>query len=210
MSDFLGRLAARTSESAPAIAPRSVSRFESPSLAIQHDVVEAMSSAAPRTSSATTVDAPPAIAEPRRSSTRQDAPVVPRSQSEREVIKPADRPVPARTRIEQIMREVQTIVTAPAVADARRERVREPQVVSAPVVPRSETTPEVRQSIPARAAINQAPATKTEPTVIRVHIGRIDVRATAAATDRPRPRARPADAAMPMSLDRYLSGKDRA
>jgi hypothetical protein len=50
-----------------------------------------------------------------------------------------------------------------------------------------------------------------EPNVIRVHIGRVEVRAVLPAPERSRPRApKPSDATRPMSLDRYLAGKDRA
>jgi hypothetical protein len=48
------------------------------------------------------------------------------------------------------------------------------------------------------------------PDVVRVHIGRVEVRAVMSPPERARPRgSKSSDALGPLSLDRYLSGKGR-
>jgi hypothetical protein len=209
MSDFLGRLAARTAESAtPAIAPRSVSRFEATPLAVQHAVVEA---AAPMPSGPplASVREPSATAE--RHATQKKKPADDtKARPEREEIRPVERVMPMQTRVEQILKEVETLVTTSTVVEHTRERVRDP-VVTSPVVPRIEKAAVAPSALFGRTSVAERHAAESEPTVIRVHIGRVEVRTPSAQTDRPRVRSvKRSDPPKPMSLDRYLSGKDRS
>lgn len=48
-----------------------------------------------------------------------------------------------------------------------------------------------------------------EPDIVRVHIGRVEVRAIVAPAERPRPAAAEPNASGPLSLDGYLAGKRR-
>jgi hypothetical protein len=210
MSDFLGRLAARHADSAmPAITPRAVSRFEPPALSVVHAIAEPSLPTEARLPASRVLDSAVKSAERTISQIREP-------QFERTVREVTARPEPVepvgpvQTRIEQILKHVETIVSAPSAAEPTREVGREPQIVATPVVPRIVNEPTPRQAVSARPAGNQPVADDSEPTVIRVHIGRIDVRASAGSGDRPRPRLKTADAPKPMSLDRSLCGKDRS
>jgi hypothetical protein len=209
MSDFLGRLAARHAESAtPAITPRAVSRFEAPPLHEGHDVAEASAPVESKPLPARALETPTPLT-PQRAAPAVDKPFSQSVVAETSELTPVARSVPTRTRVEQILKEVERIVSSPPLAEPRAEVVRGQQIAASPVVPRVIQPQEVRQASQVRATTKHVSADESEPTVIRVHIGRIDVRATAPAPDRTRPRAK-SDAAKPMSLDRYLSGKDRA
>jgi len=182
MSDFLGRLTARHAESsAPAIVPRATSRFEAPALPVDREVVAAV-----------VPDTAPAV------SRTADAQRVP--------------PERRAARLEQIVNQVESLVkTAPAASQSRADSGRPQAITASQIVPR--VVPPEEQRVPAftRRAIAAEPHSVREPTVIRVHIGRIDVRAAVPTPDRPRLRSRSAsDDSKPMSLDHYLSGKDRA
>ena len=209
MTDFLGRLAARNSESLPpALAPRAASRFEVSPLAIQHDAVEVTAAPQLQRSAPKAPDAP-RVTE-RRAAEVHEPSVPPTARSQPEDLRPAERATPMRTRVEQILRDVETLVSVAPIAEPRREVVRERQIVASPVVPRIEKAPESRQITLARTGLTGS-APESEPTVIRVHIGRVEVRSTPTPAERPRVRAaKQGDLPKPMSLDRYLSGKDRA
>jgi len=210
MSDFLGRLAARNAESAaPAIAPRAASRFEVSPLTTRHEGIEPGIPAEIRESGRP--------AEPASSAAKQPAvhipqpavtPPIPREQN---TIRPVERAEPIRTRVEQILKEVENVVTSRTVVESRHEVIRDKQqIVASPVIPRIDKTPEPHSIALGRAATMQARTGDSEPTVIRVHIGRVEVRTTPTHADRPRVRSTQRnDVPKPMSLDRYLNGKER-
>jgi hypothetical protein len=209
MSGFLGRLTARHAESAtPAISPRAVSRFETSPLPVERAV------AAPTRPESRS--AAPGIRETPATPAERHVSPVEDQRRERSLHEPAvsatitEHVVPVRTRIEQILKSVETIVPTPAVVATPQASPRAQQIVATPVVPRTAHEPAPRQATHNRLAVNQPTTEDSDPTVIRVHIGRIDVRASATPADRPRPRSKAADAENPMSLDRYLSGKDRS
>ena len=210
MSDFLGRLAARTADSAtPAIAPRSVSRFEATPLVVQHAVVEAgapMSSGPPMAS----VRDPSARAE-RHAAAKQKPADETKPRREREEIRPVERMMPMQTRVEKMLKEVETLVTTSTVVEHTRERIRDGHAVASPVIPRIEKTAAAPPALLGRTGMAERHADESGPTVIRVHIGRVEVRTPPAQADRPRVRSvKRSDPPKPMSLDRYLSGKDRS
>ena len=210
MSDFLGRLAARNAESsAPAIAPRAASRFEVSPVTARHDAIEPGIPVEIRQSAripelASTAAKQPAVPVLQPS-------VSPQTPRGKDTIRPSERAEPVRMRVEQILKEVETMVTSRTIVDSRREVVRDKQqLVASPVVPRIEKTFEPHAIALARSATTQARGGESEPTVIRVHIGRVEVRANPTHVERPRVRSTQRnDLPKPMTLDRYLSGKER-
>ena len=210
MSDFLGRLAARNAESAaPAIAPRAASRFEASPLTSRNEAIEP---GAPAESREPGRPAEPVSSAARQPSVRLPQPTVtPPTHRDQDTIRPIERAEPVRMRVEQILKEVENVVTSRTVVESHREVIRDKQrIVASPVIPRVDKTPESHSIALGRAATTQARAGQTEPTVIRVHIGRVEVRANPPHADRPRVRStQRTDLPKPMSLDRYLSGKER-
>jgi hypothetical protein len=210
MSDFFGRLTERHADGVPpAIVPRAVSRFEAASLPVERDVIVRSANTATALRSLRGDQGPPAVE-------RREAQTVERSaerlgQVQNDELKPAERATSTAARVEQILRGVETIVNAPApVAEPRREPVTETGMIATLLAPRLVPAAEPRGPDAARSGIARSMAQESEPTVVRVHIGRIDVRAAAPAADRPRSRSKAIESAKPMSLDSYLSGKDRA
>jgi hypothetical protein len=79
-----------------------------------------------------------------------------------------------------------------------------------PVTIRRADPPAIGTPADGRAALSRRSATAmpSEPDVVHVHIGRVEVRATIPAPEPSRPAPRPARPA-PLSLERYLSGERR-
>jgi hypothetical protein len=186
-----------------------LSRFETPSSwiaddAVQSEARETTTPAARRvdvgardTEGGTSRSPEPGREQPRRTETHE--------------VKPIDRAVPLKARVEQILKQVETVVKRPPIApEPQREKIREHGLLATPVVPRIVSAPTTPQSLHGTMVTRPHRSPESEPTVIRVHIGRIDVRTAALAPERPRARPKAVDTPKPMSLDRYLSGKDRA
>lgn len=211
MSDFLGRLTARHAEgSSSAIVPRAVSRFEAPALPVERDMAEQRTpverAASPAPMTLPIIDPSPRIPSHVDDASRERAP-----QNDRREPAPV-RPVDSTSvRIEQMLKQVETITRSTSVAsEPTQEPSKQPIVTATPVIPRLGPPVEPRPATPMRGLPVQTPAVDREPNVIRVHIGRIDVRANVPAVDRPRPRSTSSEKTKPMSLDGYLRGKDRA
>jgi hypothetical protein len=68
--------------------------------------------------------------------------------------------------------------------------------------------PASRPAIPARRSAHDAAAAR-EPDVVRVHIGRVEVRAVLPTPERARPVPTRPDGPKPLSLERYLAGERR-
>ena len=211
MSDFLGRLMARHAEgSASAIRPRAVSRFEAPTPPVEPETVEQeipLQRAASPSALAT-----PAIAPAVRNASRVDEPSGERIVRDEPPTAAPVRSAPSTVaRIEQMLKQVETIIRSPSPGNGPAQEASKPPIVTTtPVVPKVVPSVESRPAIQIRSGLGQHDATESEPHVIRVHIGRIDVRANIPAVERPRLRSTSSEKAKPMSLDRYLSGKDRA
>jgi hypothetical protein len=211
MSDFLGRLTARHAEgSASPIVPRAVSRFEAPSLPVEQNAVAPVAAGhVTQTTPAPVVASPVSVA---RSNSRESQSTIERVvRDEKPEIAPVERAMPVKARVEQILEAVETIVrTEHARVEPRTERAPGQSVVATPAVPRIVPTVEPRE--PVRGNVSPTRTERdAEPTVIRVHIGRIEVRGAPQAPERPRPRvAKTAELSKPMSLERYLGGKERA
>jgi hypothetical protein len=211
VSDFLARLTARHADAAASpIVPRVSSRFE----AVAAPTLDVVDQEVPASIRHTANAEEALVAEPRVTreivdrSTSIAGDREPRAAADPAPVKPG---LPTPVRIEQILKQVDTIVNAPQSSDARHEPGTQPRMVATPLVPRIVPPRAAHQVLAGRSAVAHESVDESEPTVIRVHIGRIDVRASMPAAERPRVRAAKAgEQAKPMSLDRYLSGKDRA
>ena len=177
MSDFLGRLTARHAESSTSpIVPRAVSRFQAPSLPVEQGVVEPVvaetSSRVPRSVEASRVsfgrDTP--IDGPMTERIVRDEKKKARNRSSRSAM-------PLKVRVEQIMKSVETIVNATRV-ESRTERTREQPIVATPVVPRIVPNVEPREQTRGAMSAAHSQRDQSEQTIVRVHIGRIEVRGT--------------------------------
>jgi hypothetical protein len=81
---------------------------------------------------------------------------------------------------------------------------RQPSIITPAVRP-----PEPGRTPSARHDGRSGTHPSREPDIVRVHIGRVEVRAIVAPAERPRPAAAGPNAPRPLSLDGYLAGKRR-
>ena len=210
MSDFFGRLTARHAESSSSqIVPRVMSRFETPGLEVRGELGESRSATETKPIAAIPVVQQPVM--PDRRSEPKSRPVAESVDRVLEpAVAPAERAVPVQMRVEQILKHVETIVSSVRpVGEIRTENIREPAVPATPTAPRIVSSVQPRVD-PSRPSITLPARGGSDSTVIRVHIGRIDVRA-ASQPDRSRSSAaKSPELAKPMSLERYLGGKERA
>lgn len=226
MSDFLTRLGARhTAE--PAVRPRAASRFEQASaLPLDRESLDVDANPAERAHRSTLTDAlaaPDARAagHPRTASPARTSPAVEptstfadsardREAARSEPARPPLAPIAADgldVRVAHLVDNPRPVDDGHAAAIVPRESspvVREVQTVAARVAERAAAT-----SNPTRGEIrHDGPV--ASPDVVRVHIGRVEVRAVMPPAERARPRgSKTSDAQGPLSLDRYLSGKRR-
>jgi hypothetical protein len=221
VSGYLQRLVSRHS-SLPAVRPRGTSRFEG-GLASGIAVLDTATTAAPPA-----VEDPPPAAPPRRPAVRVrppdrvHPPAAPAAVTEM-ADGPSARPVMARPKpvTPEPVRTSATDANMPeptAIAVAKGDEP-EAQVPPGPrgTGPEPVTLRRARPAHPARhdggnasvARRRGQATTEHEPDVVRVHIGRVEVRAVIAAPQPAMPAARPSGPA-PLSLDRYLSGERRA
>jgi len=227
MSDFLARLGARHSAE-PTIRPRAASRFELASPhAIDHDAadMERATVGVERNESprgmhrgsepvARAAARSPTVAPPRNV---DDVGSLDRPPLERDSLPPnreiASRVARVERAVELESRAARQAELPPPRTDAadgqlaevvpRRQLPREMPAITTRVAERMSLLPD---SSRAADGVN-TPAT---PDVVRVHIGRVEVRAVMSADDRARPRgAKSSDAPGPLSLDRYLTAKGR-
>jgi hypothetical protein len=228
MSDFLTRLGARHTVE-PAVRPRAASRFEQASalpldretLAVDANPAEHARRGA-LTDALVAPDARSAVRSRTASPTRTSPAVEPTATfadnvRERE----PTRSERARPPLVPFAADGLDVRVAPLVDSPRP--VDDRQRATAAIVPRA-SSPVVRDvpavmtrvadraaptSSPARAAILHDGAA-SQPDVVRVHIGRVEVRAVMPPAERARPRgSKTSEAQGPLSLDRYLSGKRR-
>ena len=227
MSDFLARLGARHSAE-PTIRPRAASRFE---LASPHEIDRDAADLARATVDVERNENPRAIyrgSEPVARAAPPFPSVVPprsvddvgsldRSPLERDSLLPSREIASRVARVERAVelesRAARQAELPPPRTDAadgqpaevvpRRQLPREMPAITTRVAERMSLLPD---SSRAADGVN-TPAT---PDVVRVHIGRVEVRAVMSADDRARPRgAKSSDAPGPLSLDRYLTAKGR-
>jgi len=226
MSDFLTRLGARHTVE-PAVRPRAVSRFEQASaLPLDRETLDVDASPADHTPRGASIDALAApnartAAHPGTASPARTSPAVEptatfadnvrdREPARSERARPPLPPFPADgldVRVAHLVDNPRPVDDGHAAAIVPRKSspvVHEVQTVAARVAERA-----AAPSNPTRGEIrHDGPA--ASPDVVRVHIGRVEVRAVMPPTERTRPRGSKASEAQgPLSLDRYLSGKRR-
>lgn len=226
MSDFLARLGARH-VAEPAVRPRVASRFEQTSaLPLEREnlaadvtpvehihrgaLIDAVAALDARAATHPRLTPPPAPAE----ATSTFAADPQRREPTRSEQASAPRPPLAADGMDT---RVGPVVESPRPVDDKQQRD------VAEVVPRT-PSPTAREAlmIATRVATRTSmPSSSTRgadvvdsaaaaPDVIRVHIGRVEVRAVMPPAERSRPRgSKASDAQEPLSLDRYLSGKGR-
>jgi len=226
MSDFLARLGARHSAE-PTIRPRAASRFELASPhAIDHDAadmeratVDAERNESPRAvyrgsePVARAAARSPTVAPPRNV---DDVGSLDRPPLERDSL-PPNREIASR--VARVERAVELESRAARQAELPPPRTDAADGQLAEVVPRRQLPREMpaittrvddRMSLPYSARVADGIDTPATPDVVRVHVGRVEVRAVMSADDRARPRgAKSSDAPGPLSLDRYLTAKGR-
>jgi hypothetical protein len=217
MSGYLERLVDRHARP-PAVRSRSVSRFEGDlvgasvvEVVVPEDrpVVAATSPALTRTSpvpTGTVAATPPAAPPVGRSDGsprprhRADAPST--DEAAAPPSPPPATPAPGRQRPEGPPERT------PHDEPARTRRAEGTTIAPVRILradPPSIATPADGRAVPSRRSTTAVP---TEPDVVHVHIGRVEVRATGPAHEASRPTPRPARPA-PLSLDRYLTGERR-
>jgi hypothetical protein len=227
MSDFLARLGARHSAE-PTIRPRAASRFE---LASPHEIdrdaadlaratVDVERNENPRAiyrgSEPVARAAPPfpTVAPPR---SVDDVGSLDRSPLERDSLLPSRE---IASRVARVERAVELESRAARQAELPRPRTdvtggQLAEVVPRPQLPREMPAITTRVAervslLPDSSRAADGVNTPATPDVVRVHIGRVEVRAVMSADDRARPRgAKSSDAPGPLSLDRYLTAKGR-
>jgi len=207
MSDFLGRLVARH-EAGPSIVPRVVSRFEQPFATITWDsVMETAAQPAEQTPAR-----PAAAFEHVGDPTKPEAQ---RAQSTPTLLKrePAERERPATSLPVWPAVTVRDRVTVESgLADGNSSGGDEPTARATPM-PRSsrfmhELQPRTLSSHQLGGVMNESmPA---EPNVVHVHIGLVEVHAVKPVAAAPLRAAKQRETPKPMSLDRYLSDRDRS
>jgi hypothetical protein len=227
MSDFFARLGARHAAEA-AIRPRAVSRFESATLGARSTedaaapdagLVEATASVAPSGQvPAKELRQPLSGERDQRDEARADGRWLRAAMPTNPVSAP-DRGVPVLSKPAEMLPRAASDSRAEVRSSERSEQMplqategandrSAPRRQSPAIVPRVTSAAPTGQ---ARVRDTQAAEAETarEPDVIRVHIGRVEVRAVMP-TPRPQPRsAQPSTDVRPMSLDRYLNAKDR-
>jgi len=233
MSDFLARLGARHIAE-PTIRPRAASRFEPASAhMIDHDAADVQITPAdergetpPATSRGNEPVARPVLrssgaAQPRASSAINPTDSLERDWLERDSVS-ASRDTVARVasvdrgmqREPESVRRADRLTAIPNIADANHSNDLT-DIVPRASLPRETPVVATRvagQSLPVSHSVRQADRvyTPATPDVVRVHIGRVEVRAVMSPDERARSRgAKASDAQGPLSLDRYLSTKGR-
>jgi hypothetical protein len=230
MTSFLVRLTERHA-AAPVIRPRVLSRFERPTAAALPAPMDATEDAAVPL---------PAVAE-RTTATRRHSPAVALDAAnvphERDARREAVRNIGADdTHAALPLAAVAIDARVPRDAAAGVRAMPTPRVPDdgpdaastrggfAPVAPARSAAPQVvattrhavapvvatRRDVVTRSHGASAPVVR-EPDVIRVHIGRVEIRTVMPPAARPQPRAAaPAPAAAPLPLDRYLDARSRS
>jgi hypothetical protein len=222
MSDFLRRLVARHTED-PLIRPRAMSRFEAPWAPLRSDreIDDGRSlNVAPANGTAAGVATegergPRHVARSSRDEmsdeTRPDVRLLgdralrerPASRSpENEQGTPVTRPVPAAT-LQASPVDERSSVSPSTDRSAATHRPSPHENGGIPI------RPAIRPAISARRSAHDAAAAPREPDVVRVHIGRVEVRAVLPAPERARPVPTRPDGPKPLSLERYLAGERR-
>ncbi len=225
MSDFIARIAARAVGEAPAARPRLPSVFEgaTPHGQLGLEVVEAEVPAtrppvpAQGRLAVPGRDAPPAASEAEPSGTRrepevreQTAPLVPPPAEPETQATPITSAEPTGLEPEPVPAVARAGDPEPTPAEAARVVV--PPAETVPAAPSVAVPPPVATAVPRVARPREtelatARVAALEPSSVRVHIGRLEVRANLQRPATPRPRARDEERPPELSLADYLRGR---
>jgi len=215
MSNFLSRLGARQTGE-PAIRPRAVSRFETPSTAASRPE-NALSGAEESILGAQPLQ-PASPGRPDgnrgdaiRNTSQQSKPSAGQLRHPGQLTSFAPQQTKRPSQDPTARESVGALAVAESNSGSRHDSPNPTAtiitniapVVAAPARPDARRDPSLRDA--ARADRDTAPR---EPDVVHVHIGRVEVRAVHAAPERARTRTQTgAEVARPLSLDRYLNAK---
>ncbi len=231
MSNFFTRLSERHAV-APAIKPRAVSRFEVGAQGVP-TITESEPPFSEAVATRLALDAPGEVRAPRRDVLRdataaappresapvlrvttsvERAPAIAAAIPETRGTQVSTRPVRLASEAPRSRETAASVDSAPVLPSRRdkvlTDNVRESLSHASAVVPRS-AAPPLSVAVASSVIAARRDDVHREPDVIRVHIGRVEVRAIMPPA-RPLPRtSTPSHNARPMSLDQYLGGKER-